>query len=150
MFGLPSSWITLLPVALYEGSDGLLNFMRRCYGLLRKQLLAMLGTGLPVLMFGKVRLMKMTAQVVGGYNYCAHICPSPYTPLNKITLTHQHEGCRRCLSSCLYLTYGGEKVAPTRTLLQYGEGFLDSREQTRTPGGCGTRDSHTKLLFKVV
>ena len=45
LFGLPSCWITLLMLALYEGGDGLLNFASRCYGTLDTQLTQLIETG---------------------------------------------------------------------------------------------------------
>ena len=46
MFGLPSMWSTLGMLALFEGSDGLLNFIAHCHGPFKTQLSKLLGTGM--------------------------------------------------------------------------------------------------------
>lgn len=48
MFGLPSSWITLVMFALFEGGDTLLNFIAHCHGSFKAQVVQIFGTGMCV------------------------------------------------------------------------------------------------------
>ena len=66
MLGLPSNWITLVMLALYEGGDGLLNFTVHCHGPFKSQLFQLLGPGVPVKVGDRQKKMVITSLTVDG------------------------------------------------------------------------------------